>query len=538
MPQDDLPVLIVGAGPSGLVTAISLARQGVRSMVIERHPSTSIFPRATGVSLRSMELFRSWGIDDAVRQGGWNVVARQATVSSLMSRDIVEAPLGFPTEEDSARVSPARAAVSPQDHLEPVLLAHYRSLGLGEVRFSTELVRFEQDGSGVTATLRDRATGATSEVRCRYLVGADGHRSTVREALGVPMMGPDDLGRYMSILFRADLRPVLGETVYGLYMLEGQGPPRVVVPSGVDGRFVLAIPLPPDMSEATIEAAFPPARCIELVREAAGVADLEVEILATNAFPFSAQVAARSVVDRVVLVGDAAHRMTPRGGRGMNTGIADANDLGWRLAWICRGIADPSLLDAWEMERGPIGRRNVELSMTPGGGGSADGLAEDLGSIVRSFAIVNDGTTATVEPGDAYVPDARPGARAPHAWLEADGVRCSTLDLFGRGLALLVRGSSGDWRSAARRVMGAAPGPPLAVHGIGRGLRDVDGAFAATYALEPGGAVLVRPDGTVAWRCRRPPVDRGEALATAVAVTLGRGTSADASVERGRTVAA
>ena len=180
------------------------------------------------------------------------------------------------------------------------------------------------------------------------------------------MMGPDDLGRYMSILFRADLGPVLGETVYGLYMLEGQGPPRVVVPSGVDGRFVLAIPLPPDMSEAAIEAAFPPARCIELVREAAGVPDLEVEILATNAFAFSAQVAARTVVDRVVLVGDAAHRMTPRGGRGMNTGIADANDLGWRLAWICRGIADPSLLDAWEMERGPIGRRNVELSMTPG----------------------------------------------------------------------------------------------------------------------------------------------------------------------------
>ena len=189
MQQNDLPVMIVGAGPSGLVTAIALARQGVRSMVIERHPSTSIFPRATGVSLRSMELFRSWGIDDAVRLGGWRVIARQATVSSLASREIVEVPLGFPSEEDSARVSPARAAVSPQDHLEPVLLEHYRSLGLGEVRFSTELVAFEQDGTGVTATLRDRATGATSEIHCRYLVGADGHRSTVREALGIPMHG-------------------------------------------------------------------------------------------------------------------------------------------------------------------------------------------------------------------------------------------------------------------------------------------------------------------------------------------------------------
>ena len=113
------------------------------------------------------------------------------------------------------------------------------------------------------------------------------------------MMGPDDLGRYMSILFRADLRPVLGDTVYGLYMVEGAGPPRVVVPSGADDRFVLAIPLPPDMDEAAIEAAFPPDRCVELVREAAGTADLEVEILATNAFPFSAQVAARTVAGRV-----------------------------------------------------------------------------------------------------------------------------------------------------------------------------------------------------------------------------------------------
>jgi 2-polyprenyl-6-methoxyphenol hydroxylase-like FAD-dependent oxidoreductase len=335
--QNDLPVLIVGAGPSGLVTAISLARQGVRSTVIERHPSTSIFPRATGVSLRSMELFRSWGIDDAVRQGGGHVIARQATVRSLASREIVISPLGFPTEADSARVSPTRAAVSPQDHLEPVLLEHYRALGLGEVRFSTELVAFVQDEAGVTATIRDRTTGTTSTVRCRYLVGADGHRSTVRTSLGIPMLGPDDLGRYMSILFRADLRPILGDTLYGLYRLEGEGPPRVVVPSGTDGRFVLAIPLPPGMDEAAVDAAFPIPRCIELVRQAAGSQDLEVEILATNAFPFSAQVAARTVAGRVVLVGDAAHRMTPRGGRGMNTGIADANDLAWRLAWIYRG---------------------------------------------------------------------------------------------------------------------------------------------------------------------------------------------------------
>ena len=190
------------------------------------------------------------------------------------------------------------------------------------------------------------------------------------------------------------------------------------------------------------------------------------------------------------------------------------------------------------MERGPIGARNVELSMVAGGGGSADGLTEDLGSIVRSFAIVDDGTTGDVEPGDPFVPDARPGARAPHAWLEADGARCSTLDLFGRGLTLLVQGPSADWRAAARRVTRATPGLPFATYGIGRGLRDVDGGFAATYGLEPGGAVLVRPDGIVAWRCRTAPADHAAALAEAIEVTLGRGTAAQAAAQRGQAVAA
>ena len=137
--QTNVPVLVVGAGPAGLVTAIGLARHGVRSLVIERHPSTSIFPRATGVSVRSMEIFRSWGIDDAVRRGGWRVIPRQATVRRLDDRHPTEVPLGFPDEAASLAVSPTTAAVCPQDHLEPVLVDLYRSLG-GEIRFSTELV--------------------------------------------------------------------------------------------------------------------------------------------------------------------------------------------------------------------------------------------------------------------------------------------------------------------------------------------------------------------------------------------------------------
>ena len=534
----EVPVLIVGAGPAGLVTAISLARQGVRSLVVERHPSTSIFPRATGVSTRSMEIFRRFGIDEEVRRGGWGIVPRQATVRWLGDPAPVEGALGFPDADVAAAVSPTTATVSPQDHLEPVLVDHYRSLGMGEIRFSTELVFFEGDADGVTATLRDRIDGTVVTVRSRYLVGADGHRSTVRDALGIPMEGPDDLGQFISILFRADLSTVLGDDVYGLYVIGGDaGPPTVLVPSGADDRFVFAIPLLPGMDAAATAAAFPPERCIALIRDAARRPDLDVEILASNAFAFSAQVASRLRDGRVILVGDAAHRMTPRGGRGMNTAIADAYDLGWKLAWTVRGLATEALVESYEIERGPVGRRNVALSMVPGeGGGTDDGLLEDLGAVVRSAVIVDDGSSEPASAAGAdpsYWPDARPGARAPHAWLSIGEERLSTLDLFGRELVLMVAGDAGSWRTAAASVAESMPGPAVRIRSVGRWLRDTDGTFAETYGLSDGGAVLVRPDGVVAWRMRSAPTDMRRALAAAVAVATGRGSDADRDVLSG-----
>jgi len=528
----EVPVLVIGAGPAGLVTAIGLARHGVRSLVVERHPSTSIFPRATGVSTRSMEIFRGWGLDDDIRRGGWRIVPRQATVRWLGDPDVVEGALGFPDADASAKVSPTTATVSPQDHLEPVLLDHYRSLGMGEVRFSTELVSFAQDSDGVTARLRDRVGGEVVTVRSRYLVGADGHRSTVRGALGIAMEGPDDLGQFLSILFRADLSELLGKTRYGLYVIgAAAGPPTILVPSGADDRYVFAVPLPAGMDAATIAAAFPLERCIALIREAARRSDLDLEILASNTFAFSAQVASRLRDGRVILVGDAAHRMTPRGGRGMNTAIADAYDLGWKLAWTVRGRAGDGLLDSYETERGPIGRRNVAMSMVPdGGGGSADGLVEDLGVVVRSPVIVNDGSPEpAADDGGGYVPDARPGARAPHAWLSIGEQRISTLDLFGREMVLLVAGDAGAWRTAAASVAGAG-GVPLLVRSVGRSMRDADGTFATAYGLAEGGAVLVRPDGVIAWRSRSAPQDPRDALTAALPIAVGHGLTADRAI--------
>jgi hypothetical protein len=416
-----------------------------------------------------------------------------------------------------------------------VLLDHYRQVG-GRAWFSTELVSFTQDAGAVRAVVRDRESGQIREIVADYLVGADGHRSPVRSTLGIQMQGPPDLGQFFSILFKADLSDVLGPTRYGLYVLAGDGPPRVLVPSGADDRYVHALPLPPGMDEAAIAAEFPQERLVALIREVTGRPALDVEILATSAFAFSAQVAATWRAGRALLVGDAAHRMTPRGGRGMNTAIADAFDLSWKLAWVIRGIADPALLDTYEAERGPIGRRNVALSMQTAGGGSADGLVEDLGSVVTSFSIADDRSAAASggEGTFAFPPDGRPGSRAAHVWLGIGGRRVSTLDLFGGGLVLLTAASGEAWRAAARSL-GAVH---VSVRPIGGRIVDADGAFAAAYGLEPGGAVLVRPDGIVAWRSPSLPLDPAAALAGAVANTLGRGAAtAVPSVQLGKEAA-
>jgi len=190
----------------------------------------------------------------------------------------------------------------------------------------------------------------------------------------------------------------------------------------------------------------------------------------------------------------------------MNTAIADAYDLSWKLAFVQRGIAAPALLDTYEAERGPIGRHNVAMSMVPGGGGSDDGLAEDLGWVVGS-------------PELAFPPDGRPGTRAPHLWLEIGGRRLSTLDWFGRGLVLLTNGAADAWRTAAW----ACGEFPMSVRPIGDRIVDAEGAFGQTFGLADGGAVLVRPDGVVAWRAAELPADPSAALHAAINAALGRG---------------
>jgi putative polyketide hydroxylase len=465
------PVVIAGAGPAGLVAAVTLARQGVGSLLVERRGALSQFPRATGVGVRTMELLRSWGLEDQARAGQTDVVDAHGWLTpALASPDGVAIPEGFPLRAQVAGHSPTTFAVIPQDHLEPVLLAHLRTFSTSHVRFGTEVVGFDQDDDGITVHLRG-PDGTPTAVRCRVLVGADGAHSAVRAAMGVRMEGPDRLANVVTVLFEAPLDAVVGDRRYPIYLIEHPDAGGVLVPSGGYTRWIYGHYWDPQRERLED---YPPERLADMIRTATGVPDLDLRIVRTGAFTFAAQVAERYRSGRVFLAGDAAHRMTPRGGRGMNTAIHDGHDLGWKVAWVLRGWADTPLLDTYETERRPVGLRNTALSAQQGpviGGMRA--LADDL------------------------------AGRLPHAWLDGTARR-STLDLIGPGLTLLTGPAGERWRAVRADTV-----VPLHTYAL-------DDAASAAVGSNRDGAVLVRPDGHVVTRWPVVPADPAGEVRTAL----------------------
>ncbi len=473
--RSSTPVLVIGAGPAGLVTSLVLARHGVRSTLVERHPGTSIHPRASAISLRSMEIFRRLGLEDEIRAFSLDVEPLMSLSATFASTERQLIPLGFPTRSQAAAFGPTGPALSPQDHVEPVLLRAVHALGLTDVRFGTELTGLVETPSGVEATVVDRVTGGRDVIRADYVVGADGGRSTVRDLVRIDVIGPAEIERYASVLFRAPLWAHAGQPRYGLYMVGEPGRrPAILAPMGPDDRWVLGWPGTPERVDELV-ADDELARAA--IRAAAGIPDLDVEVLASMPLVFGAQLATRWRAGRVFLAGDAAHRMPPFGGRGMNTAVADAWNLGWKLAAVASGAADASLLDSYEAERGPVGRHNVALAISrfpelaaahglsldramPGGtSGTPDGLLEDAGYVYRSAAIVPASAASTPPTASMSGTVAQPGGRIPHAWLETAGGRVSTVDLAGDGFSLVAVGTGPAWRRAARPFAGPGGSP-------------------------------------------------------------------------------
>jgi putative polyketide hydroxylase len=501
-------VLVVGGSLNGLTAALLLARRGVPCLVVERHPGTSIQYKFRGISPRSMEIYRSAGIEADIRARDLidDRSAYIARMTNLTASDV--SWQGIPWS-DTSDISPTAAATCDQDQLEPILRAHAERYG-ADVRFNAELLDFTQNRDGVLAHVRDRSTGSDYTVHAHYVIGADGAHSPVREALGIRRHGPGVLQHWMNVIFEADLpTTIAGRALRAVFVTDING---TLVPRG-DGRWLMAVQFVPERGEGVED--FTPDRCRELIRRGAGQPNLRVDVIDARPWDAAAAVADRYSEGRVFLVGDSAHLMPPTGGFGGNTGIQDVYNLAWKLEAVIKEAAGPDLLETYDSERRPIADRTVGQALArlqawfkdpsrklPPPEPLVDDIAVIFGYRYPIGAFVADGQDGSPDLfEDPRAPSGRPGSRAPHLVVTHRGATVSTIDQFGDRW-VLVSGPKGRIWSELLRQSPAARGLGILWHGIhpDGDLGDAANRWSTAYGVDDDGAVLIRPDGFIAWR--------------------------------------
>jgi 2-polyprenyl-6-methoxyphenol hydroxylase-like FAD-dependent oxidoreductase len=519
--EAQIPVLIAGGGPVGLALAIELGMAGIACTVVERRDGTVSVPKMSGLSIRSMELNRRWGIAEKVKRAGWPQTRPHDFVycTSMTGPELARFKVP-PYAETHIPFTPEPGAGCAQIFYDPILLERARSLPLVTIRHMTSLDRFEQDAEGVRATVTDRTTGQSETIAARYLVGCDGADGTVVTALGFGYQGLGIVSNSINIYFRSRELMAIHDKGWARFFrfTDAGGTWGEII--GIDGEETWRLSVLKAVSGATPD---------DYMRRLAG-RDFDYEILSVMSWERRERVAEHYRDRRVFIAGDAAHQNSPTGGLGLHTGLADALDLGWKLAAVLKGWGGPHLLDAYEAERQPIALHNVRVSTDEFNIMVALPTSEDIAAptpagtdarkrFLEAFIRTGRGRSAIFtenlrlgycyEPSPICVPDgtkpipfetpefvaaARPGTRAPHAWI---GENRSTLDLFGEGFVLLRLGSSPPSGMALAEAA-KARGVPLQV---------VDLQDERITALYEQSLVLVRPDGHVAWRDDRPPAD-------------------------------
>ncbi|GLS98906.1 monooxygenase [Sphingobium jiangsuense] len=512
-------VVIVGAGPVGLATAIELATRGISCLLIERQERAGHAPRAKTTHTRTREHLRRWGIAKDLADAapfGIDYPSHILFVTRLAGPLIArfEHALNCRPERDE-RYSEHSQWI-PQYRLEEVLRNHVATLPLARIRFGQEFVSFDQDDGSVRVRIRDVESGAERIVATRYLVGADGARSTVRDQIGAKMIGTYGLSRNYNTIFRsAGLAEAHGHGPGIMYWQINGDVPSLIGPMDQPDLWYFMPTMVPEGVRFTDE------ETLDLIRRSTGI-DLPYEILSSDEWVASRLLADSYSRGRVFLAGDACHLHPPFGGFGMNMGVADGVDLGWKIAATLQGWGGAGLLASYEAERrfaheyvldeaesnhslnpNRLFRPEME-AMTPAGEQARREVADlvwkhktsefyALGVVLgycyqQSPVIVDDGTMKDWVRSRDYVPQAIPGCLAPHRWIDGDR---SLYDLFGPGFTLLAMADADEADIAAAGAGAGRLGIPLTV------LRLPDPAFAELYGAR---LALVRPDQHVAWR--------------------------------------
>ena len=515
-------VLVVGAGPVGLALAIELGLRGIDAIVVEQRARTGAQPRAKTTNVRSMQHMRRWGIAEALRQAA--PLPRDHPTDIVFATELfghtlalIENAFEGAKRRDPRFPEPAQWV--PQYTVEEVMRGRVAQLPSVQVAWGVALQSTTQSDDAVTATLADVEGGAVRTIRARYLVGADGARSTVRGQMGARMEGQHAFAYNFNLIVRIpELVQTPPEPRAIMYWLINKLSPAVMSPLDRDGVWSFGLQLPPGVKD------LPDDELRRLVCDAVG-RPVEMEFITRDIWAAHRLIADRYRERRMILAGDACHLHPPFGGYGMNLGIADGVDLGWKLAAVLHGWGGDGLLDSYEAERRPVHQRTIAEAVenyrvlsadllrdsldhaTPEGGAVRRAVGEDivhtkmrefktLGVVLGSRyeaspLVVDDGSTPPPEHYSDYQPSAHPGCLAPHAWLDE---HTSLYDRFGPGYTLLVAAGGAERAADAICRSAHAAGVPLTVLDVR------DAGLAGLYGAS---LALIRPDGYVAWRGER-----------------------------------
>ena len=536
MARIDVPILIAGGGPVGMMLALDLGIRGVDYMLINDQPTTRTHPQAGTINARTMEHFRRVGLSDAVRKTGLpmdhpadSIYVTRIAEFELLRHELptLREKIGNPGPWGETRLTPEPIHRSNQLHFEPLMYERINSYDCSDIRFGWRLVSFEDKEDYVAAEIEEIETGHIERVTCEYLAGCDGARGPVRRGLDIKYSGRSSSedafydGRMLSIYVKS--KEIAGaasmKNAWHYWTINTKGRTDFITLNGEGEYMVLA--------EVRSEAPLEELDVRGMVSNAVG-ADVEFEVVSAKEWLAGLAIVADNFQrGRVLLAGDAVHLFTPSGGFGFNTGADDAANLGWKLAAVVQGWAPPSLLDSYELERRPIGIRNTNVSGryarmiaklefdetieqdSEAGKHARKVLSKELHHFKEEFAsigivlgarydgspiIVSDGTSPPEDDPAVYIPSGTPGGRTPHYWI---GEKTSLYDELGTWFTLLRMGKDNPDTSSLEETAKEL-GIPLTVLAVEEdGIREL---YEQPLAL-------VRPDQHLAWRGDEVPSD-------------------------------